>query len=228
MIVRGTLAPGSPLIERKVAEVVGGSRSTVRSALQQLAREGLVTVSSIGSHYTRFLVGPLTVEEMREWYHIFGALDGLAARGAAALPDDERQRVVTAAREFAYAHYEAGSGSRPRYDRIQELDARFHDSYVQAGGGTLLLRHYESMRPHVDRYGIFYATALIRELPSEVLKEHLAIVDAIEAGDADAAEKAAVTNWRNASVRFAEVMLEWGERGTWASIGAGTASDDAQ
>ena len=164
------------------------------------------------------MVGALTIEEMREWYHMFGALDGLAARGAASLPPESRRKVAEAARESACAHYEAGSGEEPRYERIQELDARFHDTYVQAGGGRLLLRQYEAMRPHVERYGIFYATALISELPSEVLKEHLAIVEAIEGGDADAAEKAAVANWRNASVRFAEVMRAWGERGNWASF----------
>jgi DNA-binding GntR family transcriptional regulator len=215
LIVRGVLAPGSPLIERRVAELVGASRSTARGALQHLAREGFVTVSAIGSRYSRFLVAPLTIAEMKEWYYLFGALDGIAARGAALLPADKRVAVAEAARDLAQAHYEAGSGPEPRYEQIQTLDSRFHGTYVEAGGGPLLLRKYASFRPHVDRYGIFYATALIRELPSEVLTEHLAIVDAIRDGDTDAAERAAVANWRNASVRFAEVMRTWGERGNW-------------
>jgi hypothetical protein len=91
--------------------------------------------------------------------------------------------------------------------------------------GPLLLRQYAIMRPHVDRYGIYYATALIRELPSEVLSEHLAIVEAIEAGDAEAAERAAVTNWRNAAERFAADMREWGERGHWEVTSAVASRD---
>lgn len=218
LIVRGVLAPGSPLIERTVAEVVDASRSTVRNALQQLSHEGFVTVSSIGSHYSRFVVGPLTIDDMREWYLMFGALDGIAARGAASLPETDRKRLAETGRDLARSHFEAGSGDTPRYDRIQALDAEFHGTYVQAGGGNLLLREYGSLRPHVERYGIFYATALITELPSEVLNEHCSIVDAIEAGDADAAERAAVANWRNATVRFAAVMRRSGERGNWQAL----------
>lgn len=224
LIVRGTIAPGSPLIERHMAEVVGASRSTVRSAFQRLAHERFVTVSSIGSHYSRFFVGSLTIDEMREWYYMFGALDGLAARGAACLSEEERRRVADAARPLARAHLEAGSGDEPHYERIQNLDSQFHGMYVRAGSGPLLLREYTSLRPHVDRYGIFYATALIRELPSEVFQEHTAIIDAMEAGDPDAAERAAVANWRNASVRFAAVMREWGERGNWKALGGGQSS----
>ena len=220
LIVHGVLAPGSPLIERNVAEVVDASRSTVRNALHQLAHEGFVVVSSIGPHYSRFLVGPLTIGDMREWYHMIGALDGIAARGAAGLSAAERAGIAEAARGLAMAHFEAGSGATPHYDQIQELDSRFHGTYVNAGAGPLLLREHASLRPHVERYGIFYATALITELPADVLKEHCDIVDAIEAGDADGAERAAVMNWRNATVRFAAVMRESGERGNWQAMGA--------
>lgn len=161
LIVRGTIAPGTPLIERTVADVLGVSRTTVRNALQRLANDHFVTVASIGSHYSRFFVGSLTIDEMREWYYMFGALDGIAARGAATLPDTERREVARAGRTLARAHLEAGSGDHPRYNRIQQLDGEFHDTYVQVGGGPLLLREYATLRPHVERYGTFYATALI-------------------------------------------------------------------
>lgn len=221
LIVRGAIAPGSPLIERRVAEAVGASRTTVRTALQRLANEGFVSVSRIGSHYSRFLARPLTIEEMTEWYYLYGSMDGIAARHAAALPEKERQTIVRTARPLARAHLEAGSGDDPHYERIQQLDASFHASYVHAGGGPIVLREHARLAPHVERYGRFYATALIRELPFEIFEEHSAIIDAIEAGDPDLAEKAAVTNWRNASVRFADVMRRWGERGNWAEIAAG-------
>jgi len=219
MIVRGTIAPGTPLIERRVAEVVGASRTTVRNALQQLAHEGFVTVSRIGARYSRFMVSPLTIDEMQEWYDIFGVLDGVAARRAAMLPEAERGAVAEQARELARVHFEAGSGDWPDFERIQELDARFHGSYGEVGGGPLLRRVYASLRSHLERYGIAYATALTGKLPREVYEEHLAIVDAIEGGDAEGAERAAVANWRNAAVRFGAVMRDRGERGTWAVRG---------
>lgn len=219
LIVTGGLSPGSPLIEAQVAEVVGGSRTTVRNALQQLAADRFVVVGSIGDHYSRFFVGPLTIAEMREWYFMFGALDGIAARGAAVLAVHQRRSVTSRIRELARAHLEAGSGDDPQYDEIQRLDADLHGSYVQVGGGPLLLQQYSTIRPHVDRYGTFYATALIRKLPSEIYREHCRIADAIETGDPEAAEQAAVANWRNATIRFEAVMRRWGERGNWESSG---------
>jgi len=221
LIVRGALSPGSPLIERQVAEVVDSSRSTVRSALQRLANERFLTVSSIGSSYSRFVVSSLTVDSMREWYYVFGALDGLAARGAAALPKEERRKIARKGRELAEAHLEAGRGEDPQYERIQQFDARFHGVYVEAGAGPILLAEHASLAPHVERYGRFYATALIRRLPSEIMDEHHAIVDAIEEGDPDAAERAAVTNWRNATRRFAAVMRARGEQGNWEQLREG-------
>ncbi len=220
LIVRGTIAPGSPLIERHVAEVMGASRSTVRNALQRLSAEGHVVVSSIGEHYSRCFVGPLTIDEMREWYFICGALDGIAARGAAGLPGAQRQPLAVKVRTLARAHLDAGTGDDPHYDQIQRIDAELHRSYVQAGGGPRLLKEHAACKPHVDRYGTFYATALIRKLPTEIYLEHCAIADAIEAGDPDAAERAAVANWRNATDRFEAVMRRWGERGNWKAVPA--------
>ncbi len=43
MILRGELAPGTPLREIQMAESIGISRNTVRDAVRALAREGLVT-----------------------------------------------------------------------------------------------------------------------------------------------------------------------------------------
>lgn len=219
LIVRGSLAPGSALIERQVAEVVDASRSTVRSALLRLALEGHVVVSSIGDRYSRFSVAPLTIGEMREWYFIFGALDGIAARGAAALSPEQRRPVADRVRSLAAAHLAAGRGDDPSFAKVLELDTALHDTYVQVGGGPRLLREHEALRPHVDRYGIVYATALIRKLPTQIYQEHCAIADAIETGDPDAAERGAVTNWRNAADRFEVVMSGWGERGNWQAMG---------
>lgn len=219
LIVSGAMAPGSPVIDQRVAEVVGVSRTTVRTALRQLASEGFVTSVSIGEHHSRFAVGPLTIDEMREWYSIYGALDGIAARGAATLALPRRREIAQRVGELARAHLDAGSGDDPRLDQVQRLDAALHGTYVQAGGGPRLLQQHATVGPHVDCYGIFYATALIRKLPSEIYHEHCAIAAAIAAGDPDLAERAAVINWRNATVRFATVMREWGERGHWAAAG---------
>ncbi len=217
LIVSGAMAPGSPVMDQRVAEVVGVSRTTVRSALRQLAAEGYVTSVSIGDHHSRFDVGPLTIDEMREWYSIYGALEGIAARGAAMLAGPLRREIAECVRELAQAHLDAGSGDDPRHDQVQRIDADLHNTFVQAGGGPRLLQQYAMVGPHVERYGTFYATALVRKLFTEIYHEHCAIADAIAAGDPDLAERSAVANWHNATVRFETVMRRSGERGNWAT-----------
>jgi DNA-binding GntR family transcriptional regulator len=217
LIVSGAMALGSPVMDQRVAEVVGVSRTTVRSALRQLAAEGYVTSVSIGDHHSRFDVGPLTIDEMREWYSIYGALEGIAARGAAMLAGPLRREIAECVRDLAQAHLDAGSGDDPRHDQVQRIDADLHNTFVQAGGGPRLLQQYAMVGPHVERYGTFYATALVRKLFTEIYHEHCAIADAIAAGDPDLAERSAVANWHNATVRFETVMRRSGERGNWAT-----------
>lgn len=215
LIVLGTLAPGSPLIERRVAEILGESRAAVRGALQRLEQEGYVVVSRIGDRYSRFSVAPITSIEMNELLTIFGALDGIAAGLAARLPEEKRKKVAREARRLHEDLRRVGESDEPKFEAICEIDQRLHNTYVEAAAGPRLLAEYREMRPQVERYARFYATALIRELPRAVLAEHEAIIDAVEMGDPVAAERAAVENWRNAANRFERVMRDLGELGTF-------------
>ena len=45
--------------------------------------------------------------------------------------------------------------------------------------------------------------------------EHDAIVAAIDKGNADVAQRAVQTNWRNAAERLERVIGRAGERGSW-------------
>jgi len=215
LIVSGRLAPGTPLIERQTADLAGASRPTVRSALQRLEQEGFVTLARIGGRYSRFLVAPVTVEAMRECYFLMGAVDGLAARAAAQLPSAQRKTLAGALKKLNKKLLAFGRGGEPRFDEIEPTDNEFHGAYVAAAAGPWILREYSTLRPHAKRFGQLYASALTRRIPSEVFQEHEAIVDAIARGRPDAAEAAAVTNWRNAADRFERVMRDEGERGTW-------------
>src|SRR5881392_732559 len=92
LIVRGQLAPGARIVETEVAERFGVSRTPVRAAFQRLEREGYVVASA--THQARMTVAPLTREDVGELLEIVGELEGLAARGAARLPDDSRDRLA--------------------------------------------------------------------------------------------------------------------------------------
>lgn len=75
-ILRGVLPPGSRIIESKLSEELGVSRTPLREALLHLEQQGFVR-----SDLARgFSVEPLSQQEVREIYPIIWTLEGLALR----------------------------------------------------------------------------------------------------------------------------------------------------
>src|SRR5919197_1241116 len=87
LIVQGMLAPGSRIVETEIATRLGVSRTPVREALQRLLQEGYV-IDTLGTQQSRLTVAPLTREDVHELLNVVGALEGIAARPAAELPED--------------------------------------------------------------------------------------------------------------------------------------------
>ncbi|MFB7653905.1 MULTISPECIES: GntR family transcriptional regulator [unclassified Streptomyces] len=167
---------GAFLSEQELADRIGVSRTPIREALLQLAAEDLVElVPKRGAR-----VSPLTGREIRELMELRGIVERYAAQelvsgGGAPVAELrsllERQRGLTGAdqaREFI------------------AVDHCFHAALVSAVGNTLLDRHYEGLRSRQVRAGV--AALVSRQGRQEaVLGEHEAILDALEAGDAQAA-----------------------------------------
>lgn len=167
---------GAFLSEQELADRIGVSRTPVREALLQLAAEDLVElVPKRGAR-----VSPLTGREIRELMELRGIVERYAAQqlvsaGAASVAELrsllERQRELTGAdqaREFI------------------AVDHRFHSALVSAVGNALLDRHYDGLRSRQVRAGV---VALFNQQGRQqaVLEEHEAILDALAAGDAQAA-----------------------------------------
>jgi DNA-binding FadR family transcriptional regulator len=84
---------------------------------------------------------------------------------------------------------------------------------MHAAGPRVRALH-ETVKPQAERYERLYVSMLTRELHTSVA-EHRAIVKAIRAGNAAAAQAAVEANWRNAAERLASVVAAAGERGRW-------------
>jgi DNA-binding GntR family transcriptional regulator len=211
LIVTGRLAPGAPIIETETAASLGVPRSYLRIALQRLQQLGFVETTARGT-YSRTRVAPLTLEDALELFILVGALEGVAAHAAAALPQVERTELAD---ELTRINAELLASSRerpPSYIRAYDLDIAFHHRYVDRAGGPRLRALYHGVKPQADRYERFYTNALMDQIAVSV-SEHEAIVRAIASGDADAAQHAAEVNWRNAADRLRRIITEAGERG---------------
>jgi GntR family transcriptional regulator, rspAB operon transcriptional repressor len=214
-IVTLRLAPGARLTEVEVCRRLGISRTPVRAALARLQQEGLVDTTG-ATRSGRVTVAPMTAADMRELFLMVGALDGVAARLAAELPDARRREVAREA-QAVNARLRALSASDASAIRsAQDLDLRFHRCYEQAAAGPRLFAKLVALHARRERYVRVYTEALVHtHSVEESLDEHGAIIAAIARGDPDAAERHAVFNYRNALERYWRIVAIHGERGTW-------------
>src|SRR5438105_1497702 len=93
LIVQGSLAPGSRIVETEIASRLGVSRTPVREALQRLQQEGFVN-GAPGAQQSRLTVVPLTRDDVHEQLDVVGALEGLGARRSASTDVAERKALA--------------------------------------------------------------------------------------------------------------------------------------
>jgi DNA-binding GntR family transcriptional regulator len=213
LIVALKLSPGAPLSESDLTLRLGVSRTPVRQALHRLEQEGFVVVHRHGS-ISRLCVAPLTLEDMRELHAIFSALEGLAARSVAQLPADGRRELAARLRQINEELRAAWEARPSRMRDAQDLHVRFHRTLDEAVTGRRLSSELQALQPQVERYERVYTAAMVIDF-AEALQEHEAIVAAVAAGDPDEAERCAISNWRRGSERYARIVQDIGERGSW-------------
>jgi len=210
-IVMGQLPPGARVSERIVADRLELSRTPVRSALHRLEQEGFVTAVGSGRE-RRLVVAPLTVEDGREVFTIVGHLEGLAVRTAALLPAPKRKALVAKLRSVNDTL--AKQAKKGNATRFFDLDVEFHRLYVEGVAGPRLLTLHRAIKPQSERYIRLYVSVLLDQIGTSV-REHERIAATIARGDADAAQQAVETNWRNAGERLTHIISQLGERGSW-------------
>jgi DNA-binding GntR family transcriptional regulator len=213
LIVSGRLAPGAPLVEAELSQRLGVSRTPARAALQRLQQEGFVASSRAGT-MLRAMVAPLTAEDMREVFLMVGALEAVAARQAALLRPEARRALANEMQGLAHGLRGAASASPPDVAKAHALHVRFHTAWSAAAAGPRLLSELAVLQPQAERYERVYASAVVHAF-DEAAREHAAIVEAVRAGDEDAAERAVMRNWRASAERYSHVVTILGERGSW-------------
>ncbi len=213
LIVQNELAPGSRLIETDLVERLGVERRAVRAMLQRLEHEGLVTRLDGGR--ARWVVSPLTLRDFIELMEIMAELEGLAARRAANLPPPARKKLVEKLRAINVKLRKAADGESPLETvRAAQQVSDFHCSLVEGAGGTRLLAICESLKPQAARYAHAYIGFIVSTFPASA-DEHKVVIDAIERGDGDGADRAIRKNLAKGSERYARVMETVGEKGIW-------------
>ncbi|MBA3670680.1 MAG: GntR family transcriptional regulator [Gemmatimonadaceae bacterium] len=213
LIVQGLLAPGSRVVETEVANRLGVSRTPVREALQRLQQDGFV-VGAPGAQQARLTVAPLTRADVHELLNIVAELEGLGARLAAGMETPERRALAKVLKGLNAEFHRAGRTAPIDHGQLYEADERLHRAMVEAAAGPRLIVLHDSVKPQAERYIRMYISMLTTDIKASVA-EHDAIIEAIESGAVDDAQRAVQMNWRHAAERIARVIEVAGERGSW-------------
>lgn len=187
-ILNGVYKPGESLNESRVASELKVSRTPVREAIRQLELEGLLTyIPNKGA-----IVKGLTGEDVHDIYEIRMKIEGLAARRAAVniTPEQLKElKEVVESEEYYTNKCESG--------QILMLDTRFHEIIFHASGSRLLNRTLSSFHHYIQRARSLSLRNMKRA--RKALEEHKAIMESIEAGDCEKAEKLMSKHISNAS-----------------------------
>ena len=134
---RGDLQPGAFLDLNGIAAQLGISRTPLREALLQLETQGFVTVLPRRG----FRLNPLSLEDIRHYYEIIGALEAATLRehGAALTAKDvARMRKLNASMSEAVAAND--------FDRYYPLNLAFHETYLGLSDNKALLALVRSLK----------------------------------------------------------------------------------
>lgn len=179
MIVTGLLKPGDIIHEMTIADQLGLSRTPVREAIMRISDEGLVHVRAQSGTY----VASITRSEVEEAYLIRTALELEGVRRAAGAFTEGHRRHLQAVIAAHRAALERGD-----FAEAIARDDDFHRTITEINGLRRLWRVVDQSKAQMDRCR--YLSLPQPGHGDQTIRQHEAIVDALAAGDAEAAHSA--------------------------------------
>jgi DNA-binding GntR family transcriptional regulator len=186
-ILAGRLAPGQTIVERRIAEQLGVSKTPVREAFIALAATGLVTLTPNRGTVVR----AVSVTDVRQAYEMRVLLEPWAvartvrgsgsSKGSGSSGADAARAALAEARDHL---------SATDHVRLSLANRRFHRALYAGCGNDLVVRQLDGLQ----ELAALGAVALIwahRPTWREEYAEHEEILAAVIEGAADRAERLA-------------------------------------
>lgn len=168
-ILKGELQPGERLMEIKLAQLLGVSRTPIREAIRKLELEGLVVmIPRKGA-----AVANITEKDTKDVLEVRRTLEMFAVEVACERITEEQ---LVALKEAAKA-FEASKGSMDLI-RIAETDMQFHEIIYEATHNERLVQMLNNLRENMYRYRIEYLKD--PNYYDSLVGEHREILQAIE------------------------------------------------
>lgn len=177
-IVTGHFAPGERLVERRMCELLGVSRTLVREALRQLEAEGWVRILP----YRGPVVATFSPEEVRQFYELRAALEGMAAMRCA-----EKATPAQLHRMGACVDEMAAAQQRGDFHEHRRQIETFYDIMREAAGNDVLRAHLEALGTRL----VWFRTLVLArpERASIAVREEQLLFAALKARDGATARR---------------------------------------
>ncbi|MEG9294892.1 GntR family transcriptional regulator [Mangrovibacillus sp. Mu-81] len=166
-ILNGELERGTKLIEEKLAEELGVSRTPIRESIRKLEQEGLVQQKRV--------VNP-TDMDLRHYFQVRILLESFAARSAATYMNQDDLHQLKQCIDI---------GRTGTTEEIMEANKQFHDIIVNATNNPVMVDTIERMQSIIY---LFRKTVVYHNRPF-LIDEHQEIYDAIVSHNGDEAER---------------------------------------
>jgi len=171
MLLNQDLLPGQKVNKQELAQILHVSQTPVQESIIALIKEGLFESRPREGVFVKVF----TNQDMRDFFAVRAGIEGIALRlcieqhGVKSLED-----IITLFDQFSLPIEE-----EKEKQMYQQVDRMFHEQILLRSGNTMI-------REFVQEFNFIlrcYQKGLLRE-PSETLPEHLAIIEAIRAGNA--------------------------------------------
>jgi DNA-binding GntR family transcriptional regulator len=194
------LAPGALLDETSLADRFGMSRSPLREALVRLAGDGLVVTLSNRST----IVAPIDVQSFPHYVEALDIAQRMNTRLAAILRSEADLKAITRRQKDFEAAVRSGN-----HLQMSEANKQFHMAIAEAGRNRYLAAFYERLLDQGRRMLHLHFDFLERGQGGHLLTdEHVEMIEAIRAQDADRAEALAHAHTRQFRDRFMAYLAE--------------------
>ena len=177
-ILRGDIAPGQRLVESRIADALGISRTPVREAIHKLEREGAIGRLPRGG----FSVMGLTREEIEETFGIRSLLESYAARLAAMKHQAKELRPLEDKIETFQAILDRG-----QLETLARVNTEFHDLLYALSRSPKLIKMIHDLRDQIYRF----RKALLKKKAMAKISnhDHRQMLKAMKERDADEVER---------------------------------------
>jgi DNA-binding GntR family transcriptional regulator len=190
--------PGQELREQELAARYRVSRSPIRDALLRLDQENLVTVLPRQG----YCVNPISVADVKEIFSLRTLIEPACA-AAAARADEAALQALDRFRGFMDEEFDETT--------FVEYNRSFHSAIADLSGNRRLAAAALSIVEQFERLVLLCRPASDLESTRRMCGEHDAIIDALQARDADRASRLSYQHAESAQERLATALRLFGQ-----------------